>query len=249
VGTTTYAQVAASGFHSLALQADGSLYAWGQNTAGQLGQGSSTTGANPTPVRVGTDTYTQAVGGDLHSLGLRADGSIYSWGQNDTGQLGIGSISPTTKLTPTREATMGTSWTTLAPGSTSASSLVRTASGLAFASAGNNDSGQLGDGTTNIATRFDRSSPLSSLQLLPVLASAAGAGSLVLVPNPASHHATTLRGAAPSSTVQVFDARGRLVLAARTDATGTTSLVLPTGLAPGVYVVRSGQQALRLAVE
>ncbi|MGI4832303.1 MAG: T9SS type A sorting domain-containing protein [Janthinobacterium lividum] len=70
---------------------------------------------------------------------------------------------------------------------------------------------------------------------------------LALFPNPATQ-AATLTGAAPGAPVTVLDAVGRLVLRVPADSTGTATLVLPTGLAAGVYVVRTGQQALRLTV-
>ncbi|GAB3575457.1 IPT/TIG domain-containing protein [Hymenobacter daeguensis] len=72
-------------------------------------------------------------------------------------------------------------------------------------------------------------------------------GALMLAPNPA--RATTLAGATPGAPVEVSDALGRLVLSATADAAGTAALALPAGLPAGVYVVRSGTQAVRLAVE
>ncbi|MGI4875566.1 MAG: FG-GAP-like repeat-containing protein [Janthinobacterium lividum] len=71
---------------------------------------------------------------------------------------------------------------------------------------------------------------------------------LVLFPNPTTR-AATLTGTAPGTAVQVFDALGRLVTTATADATGTAALVLPPGLASGVYTVRAGASALRLTVE
>ena len=53
----------------------------------------------------------------------------------------------------------------------------------------------------------------------------------------------------PGAVVTVFDALGRGVLASATDAAGTAALVLPRGLATGVYVVRVGSNALRLTVK
>ena len=53
----------------------------------------------------------------------------------------------------------------------------------------------------------------------------------------------------PGTVATVFDALGRVVLVALADATGTAALALPTGLPAGVYVVRAGTRALRLAVE
>jgi len=77
----------------------------------------------------------------------------------------------------------------------------------------------------------------------------AGPATLALFPNPTADRAATLTGAHPGTTVTVLDAVGRQVLAATADATGTAVLVLPTALATGVYVVRSGTTALRLVVE
>jgi hypothetical protein len=74
------------------------------------------------------------------------------------------------------------------------------------------------------------------------------ASPLVLFPNPASA-VTTLAGAGPGAVVQVLDALGHLAATATADATGTAHLPLPTGLAPGIYVVRAGGQTTRLAVE
>ena len=69
-----------------------------------------------------------------------------------------------------------------------------------------------------------------------------------LYPNPA-HAAATVAGLKAGAKVEVFDALGRPVARATADAAGTARLALPAGLAAGVYVVRSGGQALRLAVE
>ena len=70
---------------------------------------------------------------------------------------------------------------------------------------------------------------------------------LTLSPNPA--RTTSLTGAKAGAAVHVFDAVGHLVLTATADANGTTQLVLPAILLTGMYVVRSGPYAVRLAVE
>jgi alpha-tubulin suppressor-like RCC1 family protein len=158
-----YVALAVGGTHSLGLQADGTLSAWGNNASGQLG--SPANGAvNVTPTVV-AGQYAGIAAGNQHSLGRRADGTLFTWGANTGSQL----ARPNTSTAgPTQEATAGTGWVTLATSSAASSTLVRTASGLVFASAGQNDSGQLGDGTTTNAPRLDRSSPLRSLQPLPV---------------------------------------------------------------------------------
>jgi hypothetical protein len=73
------------------------------------------------------------------------------------------------------------------------------------------------------------------------------ASTLVLYPNPA-RSATTLTGAVPGSVVYLLDAYGRVMTQATTNATGTATLTLPAGLPSGVYVVRTGTQALQLQV-
>ena len=96
----TYLQVSAGGSHSLALGSDGNVYAWGYNSSGQLGNGTSSTYPNTTPVRVKTPdrktypdlpadfTYLQVSAGGSHSLALGSDGNAYAWGANGYGQLG-----------------------------------------------------------------------------------------------------------------------------------------------------------------
>ena len=247
VGTDLYKQVSAGYSHSLGLRADGTLWAWGYNYGNQLGTGTRTADPIPTPTQVGTALYKQVVACHSHSLGLRADGTIWGWGTPNAIALGIGTGNG--GATPTQEITASTSWTTLAPGADARASLVRTASGLTFASAGTNTSGQLGDGTTTDATRFDRLRPLGTAQPLPVLAAGPTGSGLALYPNPASGRATALCGAAPGAAVLVLDALGRQVLATAADAAGTARLRLPTSLAPGVYLVRTGRQALRLSVQ
>ena len=165
--TGTYVQIAAGGFHSLGLTASGTLYAWGSNDTGQLSNAAPTgSGTNINAPTLVTGTYSQVSAGNAHSLALRADGTLWAWGNNSNGQLGIGNT--ITASTPTQEATQATTWTALATGSAASFSLARTPSGLVFASTGQNGDGQLGDGTTTQATRFDRVSPLSSVQPLPV---------------------------------------------------------------------------------
>lgn len=74
-------------YHSLALQPDGTLWAWGYNYNGQLGLGDTTDRNAPT--RVGTG-FVSVAAGQYHSLGLKADGTLWAWGRNNLGALGLG---------------------------------------------------------------------------------------------------------------------------------------------------------------
>jgi alpha-tubulin suppressor-like RCC1 family protein len=98
--------LSSNGQHNLLLLPDGTLRAWGSNTLGQLGDG--TTNQRTTPVPVGTATnWAGLSSGENHNLALRADGTIWAWGNNGVGQLGDGTT--TTRLTPSQVGT-GTTW-------------------------------------------------------------------------------------------------------------------------------------------
>jgi len=86
--------VAAGGNHTLALSYDGTVWAWGSNSDGQLGDGTAATQRNyPRKVvgLTGIDTLTDIIAiaaGGNHSLAIRSNGSVVSWGLNNSGQLG-----------------------------------------------------------------------------------------------------------------------------------------------------------------
>jgi len=86
---TGVSAIAAGGFHSLALKNDGTVWTWGSNSLGQLGNGNYTD--SNVPVQVSNIAGVIAIaGGDAHSLALKNDGSVWSWGDNLGGQLGNG---------------------------------------------------------------------------------------------------------------------------------------------------------------
>lgn len=75
--------------HSLALTGDGTVWAWGDNTYGQLGDGTNI--QRDTPVQVnGTTNVKQVAAGRNHSIILKNDGTVWTWGNNPSGQLGNG---------------------------------------------------------------------------------------------------------------------------------------------------------------
>src|SRR5262249_61858267 len=88
-GVPNAVAVAGGGFHSMALQLDGSVYAWGRNDHGQVGDGSTTN--RTTPVPVGGLSGVVALGaGESHSFAIKADGTVMAWGWNYMGKLGDG---------------------------------------------------------------------------------------------------------------------------------------------------------------
>lgn len=100
--------VAAGQYFSMALLSDGTLWAWGDNEYGQLGIGTSGSGSN-TPVQVQnfSDKIVRAIScGFQHSLALLSDGTLWAWGHNNNGQLGLGNTT-TIVTTPTQVAALG----------------------------------------------------------------------------------------------------------------------------------------------
>lgn len=77
--------------HTLAIKTDGTLWAWGWNDFGQLGIGYTSSIRQGTPIQVGYDTdWDNVSAGMLFSVALKEDGTIWTWGQNYNGVLGIG---------------------------------------------------------------------------------------------------------------------------------------------------------------
>ena len=86
-GANKIAAVSAGGGHACLVRHDGSLWCWGRNDRGQLGDGTRTPRA--LPVRVaGIDNVIAVAAGDVHTCAATAAGVVYCWGADDTGQLG-----------------------------------------------------------------------------------------------------------------------------------------------------------------
>src|SRR3990170_1798433 len=141
-GETVKSQIAAGSYHTLAIKSDGTLWAWGYNYSGQLGDG--TTSNKTTPVQIGTGTnWSQIAAGGYHSLAIKSDGTLWAWSGNSFGQLGDGT-SRDYKTTPVQIGT-GTNWSQIAAGDYH--TLAIKSDGTLWAW-GYNSYGQLGDGAS-----------------------------------------------------------------------------------------------------
>ncbi|MCT9011390.1 RCC1 domain-containing protein [Streptomyces rhizosphaerihabitans] len=85
----TMSAVCAGAGHSLALKPDGTVWAWGYNGKGQLGDGTTTDRLTPRQVKSLNGVVAVAVGYG-HSLAVREDGSVWAWGENEHAQVGQG---------------------------------------------------------------------------------------------------------------------------------------------------------------
>jgi alpha-tubulin suppressor-like RCC1 family protein len=116
-GFTDWKSLGTGHYHSLAIRANGTLYTWGSNQFGQLGNNSSTGTILPgisSPISVvgGFTDWVSAVGGGGHSLGIRANGTLYAWGYNNQGTIGNNSI--VSRSSPVLVAGGFTDWVVIA---------------------------------------------------------------------------------------------------------------------------------------
>ena len=102
-----WATVDAGLSHAAAIRTDGTLWTWGYNGWGELGLGDVNVPNTNAPTQVGADAWTAVSCGDNtdggFTLGIEADGTLWSWGANDAGQLGLGDQGQDTyRLSPTQ---------------------------------------------------------------------------------------------------------------------------------------------------
>jgi alpha-tubulin suppressor-like RCC1 family protein len=128
--------------HSLALKSDGTLWAWGNNAYGQLGDGTNTD--RNSPVQIGSG-YSAISAGDQFSLALKTDGSLWAWGRNYYGQLGDGTN--TNKNVPVMIGSGFTAISASQGNNTSCGHSLALKSDHTMWAWGYNSFGQLGDGT------------------------------------------------------------------------------------------------------
>ena len=154
---TDWFAVFAGSMHTVAIKTDGSLWAWGRNDGGQLGDGTGgdDTDVNnkPTPVPVKIngviDKDWESVSGGLnHTIAHKRNGTLWAWGKNGDGQLGLGD-----KIIRTIPTRLGVAADLVGVSAGEKHSAALRRSGILW-TWGSNGYGQLGDGTTN-----DRSRP------------------------------------------------------------------------------------------
>jgi len=168
---TDWLSVAAGYFWSLATKTDGTLWAWGGNGQGQLGLNISYAQSRSSPVQVGSlTTWSKIKCTAGSSFAIKTDGTLWSWGSNSDGNLGLGNT--TDYSSPVQVGSL-TTWSILGTGRSFAGAIKTDGTLWTW---GQNPYGQLGDGT-----RVKKSSPVQIGALTNWLALAGGYASFTSV--------------------------------------------------------------------
>ena len=153
-GGTNWKQVACGQSHSTAIKTDGSLWCFGYNGNGQLGDNTITNRSSPVQtIALGT-SWRQVSGGQFHTAAIKTDGSLWSWGSGGRGQLGDSTIT-SGRSSPIQTIAAGNNWKQVACGN-SHTAAIKTDGSLWIW--GYNNIGQLGDSTLT-----NRSSPIQTI--------------------------------------------------------------------------------------
>lgn len=147
IGTeNTWVNLIAGNETTFGLKSNGSLWGWGWNRNGCIGYGVVSETNQLIPARIGTDNKWINISfspSSFHSLGIKANGTFWSWGQNYFGQLGKGDTSD--RYSPSQIGN-NRNWANIVTGGSHSIGLK--SNRKQFCATGYNSYGQLGDGTT-----------------------------------------------------------------------------------------------------
>ena len=154
-GGTNWKQVSAGGNHTAAIKTDGTLWGWGGNSQGQLGDNTIINRSTPITTFAGGTNWKQVSGGNQYTAAIKTDGTLWTWGRNDTGQLGTNtSTFAVIPATPVTTFAGGTNWKQVDCGGYVTSAIKTDGTLWTW---GFNYAGNLGDNTT-----INRSTPVTT---------------------------------------------------------------------------------------
>ena len=146
--STTWCQTTSDNRSTHAIKTDGSLWSWGSNIVGQLGDNTTANRSSPVREITSSTTWCQTASSNYTASAVKTDGTLWSWGSGGYGRLGDNTA--TSKSSPVREITSSTTWCQTSAGGISTSAIKK--DGTLWSWGGGL---QLGDNTTT-----NRSSPV-----------------------------------------------------------------------------------------
>jgi alpha-tubulin suppressor-like RCC1 family protein len=159
-GGTNWKSVSVGGFHTMAVKTDGTLWGWGFNSSGPLGDNSVINKSSPVQTISGGANWLQVSSGGYASSGVKTDGTLWIWGFNTRGQLGDNSV--INKSSPVQTISGGTNWKQVDVGICHTAAIKTDGSlwiwGENLTSGSSLNSGKLGDNTN-----INRSSPVQTV--------------------------------------------------------------------------------------
>ena len=148
--TTGWCMVSAGRSHTSAVKTDTTLWTWGDNACGQLGDGFVVSKSSPAQTAGLTTSWCTVSSGGYHSAAVKTDGTLWTWGLNSSGQLGNSTV--TIRSSPGAIAGAGTLWCSVSAGREHNVALRTDGTAWTW---GSNAQGRLGDNTA-----ANRSSPV-----------------------------------------------------------------------------------------
>ena len=152
-GGTNWKQVAGGRYHTAAIKTDGTLWSWGRNTYGELGDNTIAHKSSPVQTIAGGTNWKLVASGWLHTAAIKTDGTLWTWGYNYYGTLGDNTIA--NKSSPVQTIAGGTNWKLVAGGRYHTAAIKTDGTLWLW---GRNNYGQLGDNT-----RVSKSSPVQTI--------------------------------------------------------------------------------------
>jgi alpha-tubulin suppressor-like RCC1 family protein len=107
-GGTNWKQVSSGNSHATAIKTDGTLWTWGSNFRGAIGDNTTTTRCTPVTTFAGGTNWKQVSGGNGCTTAIKTDGTLWAWGINSNGQLGDNTT--ISRCTPVTTFAGGTNW-------------------------------------------------------------------------------------------------------------------------------------------
>ena len=151
---TNWKKISAGRRHSMGVKSDGTLWAWGANGNGQLGDNSITNKSSPVQTVSAGTTWKLVSSGYNHSAAIKTDNSLWLWGEATLGKLGNNST--TNRSSPVQTISTGTNWRSVSCGFGDHTGAIKTDNTLWLW--GRNTNGQLGDNSIT-----HRSSPVQTV--------------------------------------------------------------------------------------